>query len=30
MVIIGSDNGLSADGHQTIIWNIADILIIRP
>ena len=30
LTIIGSDNGLSPDQRQAIIWTIAEILIIRP
>ena len=30
LTIIGSDNGLSADGRQATIWNNAEILLIRP
>ena len=30
LIVIGSDNGLSPDQHQAIIWTIGRILLIRP
>ena len=30
LTIIGSDNGLSPDRRQAIIWNNAGLLLIRP